>query len=164
MGLASGTIVVHNLKFDEEFVRFRQSEWGPVTALSFRTDRTDILVSGSSGNGPEDSAGHVAIWDLNDRKLTGQIRDAHQGPVTGLQCLPGEPILVTSSPDNTVKQVRVSNAVLTCICNCILFHTWVLGNNFSVRLLYFTRIIKNIEKYFYILQIMQMITLIRWDS
>ena len=107
VGLASGTIVVHNLKFDEEFVRFRQSEWGPVTALSFRTDRTDILVSGSSGNGPEDSAGHVAIWDLNDRKLTGQIRDAHQGPVTGLQCLPGEPILVTSSPDNTVKQVRV---------------------------------------------------------
>ena len=30
--------------------------------------------------------------------------DTQQGPVTGLQCLPGEPILVTSSPDNTVKQ------------------------------------------------------------
>ena len=110
VGLASGTIVVHNLKYDEEFVRFRQAEWGPVTALSFRTDRTDILVSGSSGGGGEgqddiQAGGHVAIWDLNDRKLAGQIRDAHQGPVTGLQCLPGEPILVTSSPDNTVKQV-----------------------------------------------------------
>ena len=77
------------------------------------------MVSGSTGwtgGGGEDTpegggvmdggkCGHVAIWDLNERKLAGQIRDAHQGPVTGLRCLPGEPVLVTSSPDNTVKQV-----------------------------------------------------------
>ena len=80
---------------------------------------TVYMVSGSTGwtgGGGEDTSegggvmdggkcGHVAIWDLNERKLAGQIRDAHQGPVTGLKCLPGEPVLVTSSPDNTVKQV-----------------------------------------------------------
>ena len=99
VGLESGDIVVHNLKFDEEYVRFKQ-DWGPVSCLSFRSDRTDLLISGSAG--PE---GHVAIWDLNERKMAGQMRDAHQGPVSGIHCLPGEPVLVTSSPDNTVKQV-----------------------------------------------------------
>ena len=39
MGLENGTIVIHNLKFDESLMKFHQ-EWGPVTALSFRTGET----------------------------------------------------------------------------------------------------------------------------
>lgn len=37
-GLEDGTVVMHNLKFDESLMKFRQ-EWGPVTALSFRTGK-----------------------------------------------------------------------------------------------------------------------------
>ena len=36
VGLQSGKIVLHNLKFDETVMRFQQ-DWGPVTALTFRT-------------------------------------------------------------------------------------------------------------------------------
>jgi len=36
VGLQSGKIVLHNLKFDEVVMSFHQ-DWGPVTALSFRT-------------------------------------------------------------------------------------------------------------------------------
>ena len=36
MGLQSGKIILHNLKFDEVVMSFHQ-DWGPVTALAFRT-------------------------------------------------------------------------------------------------------------------------------
>ena len=101
IGLASGDIIVHNLKVDETFVRFKQ-DWGPVTCLAFRSDRNDLLISGSS---EVDGSGHIAIWNLNEKKLAGQMRDAHCGSITGMACFPSEPLLVTSSPDNTIKQV-----------------------------------------------------------
>ncbi len=56
VGLSSGDVVVHNVKFDETVVRFRQ-DWGPVSGLSFRSDGPPVLVSASP-------AGHIALWDL----------------------------------------------------------------------------------------------------
>lgn len=47
--------------------------------------------------------GHVALWDLEERKLQSQMRDAHSGAVTGMKCLPSEPLMVTSSADNSLK-------------------------------------------------------------
>ena len=70
---------------DETFVQFKQ-DWGPVTCLAFRSDRNDLLISGSSGIFDEDSgvsSGHIAIWNLNERKMAGQMRDAHCGAITG---------------------------------------------------------------------------------
>lgn len=36
VGMASGRIVMHNIKYDESLMKFQQ-DWGPITALSFRT-------------------------------------------------------------------------------------------------------------------------------
>ena len=36
VGLESGGVVMHNLRYDETIVRFQQ-DWGPVTTLSFRS-------------------------------------------------------------------------------------------------------------------------------
>ncbi|XP_037086803.1 LOW QUALITY PROTEIN: WD repeat-containing protein 36-like [Pollicipes pollicipes] len=95
VGLASGDVILHNLRFDETLMRFQQ-EWGPVTSLAFRTDGQPVMVSGST-------QGHVALWDLEERKLLGQMWEAHNGAVTGMAALPSEPLLVTSSADNTLK-------------------------------------------------------------
>lgn len=95
VGLASGETVVHNLKFDETLMRFQQ-DWGPVTAVSFRTDGHSHMATGSP-------VGHVAVWDLEKRALHSQIFDAHRSAVTGLRFLPDEPLLLTSSPDNSLK-------------------------------------------------------------
>ena len=46
MGLENGTVVIHNLKFDESLMKFHQ-EWGPVTALSFRTGEASLKKYGS---------------------------------------------------------------------------------------------------------------------
>jgi hypothetical protein len=55
-----------------------------------------VLLSGSP-------AGHIALWNLEERKLAAQMRDAHCRAVSGMRALPGEALLVTSSPDNTLK-------------------------------------------------------------
>ena len=36
VGLESGGVVLHNLRYDETLMKFQQ-EWGPVITLSFRT-------------------------------------------------------------------------------------------------------------------------------
>ncbi|CAG2059103.1 unnamed protein product [Timema podura] len=95
IGTASGKIVLHNLKFDQTLMELSQ-DWGAVTSLSFRTDNHPVLVSGSI-------TGALVFWDLEHRKVFSQIQAAHSKAVTGLQCLPNEPLLVTSSPDNSLK-------------------------------------------------------------
>lgn len=59
-------------------------------------DGHPIMATGSA-------AGHIALWDLEERKLRSQMRDAHMTSVSGMQCLPSEPLMVTSSADNTLK-------------------------------------------------------------
>lgn len=103
VGLASGEICIHNLKFDETIMKFKQ-EWGPITALTFRTDGAPIMITGST-------QGHLAIWDLEQQALVQQHRHAHKGAITGLKSLPSEPLIVTSSRDNSLKVRR----------HCILF-------------------------------------------
>lgn len=95
VGLASGELILHNLKFDENLMKFKQ-EWGPITALTFRTDGAPIMITGSS-------QGHLAIWDLEQQTLVQQHRYAHRGGVTGLKALTAEPIIITSSRDNSLK-------------------------------------------------------------
>ena len=47
--------------------------------------------------------GHVAVWDLEERRLAAIQHDAHRGAVTGLQFLQEQPLMVTSSADNSIK-------------------------------------------------------------
>lgn len=96
IGLENGDIYVHNMKFDETVVKFSQ-DWGAVTCLTFRTDGTPVMISGSS-------SGHIACWDLEKRKLSHQMRSCHSGPVASAKCLQGEPVMVTNSKDNTLKE------------------------------------------------------------
>uniref|UniRef100_A0A8C7F7L8 WD repeat domain 36 n=1 Tax=Oncorhynchus kisutch TaxID=8019 RepID=A0A8C7F7L8_ONCKI len=61
VGLSSGLIIIHNIKFDESLMKFQQ-DWGPVTSLSFRTDGHPAMVAGSP-------VGHIGLWDLEQKKL-----------------------------------------------------------------------------------------------
>lgn len=94
VGLSNGRVILHNLKFDETVMEFTQ-DWGSITSISFRTDGHYIMATGSI-------SGHIVFWDLEERKVSSQLC-AHDGPVTGMICLPQEPLIVTSSPDNTLK-------------------------------------------------------------
>lgn len=95
VGLENGKIILHNLKYDMTVLELTQ-DWGPVTSISFRSDGEPTMASGSV-------AGHIVFWNLEERKVTSQIINAHDGAVTSLHCFPNEPLMVSSSPDNSVK-------------------------------------------------------------
>lgn len=95
VGLESGCVLVHNLRYDETLMKFQQ-DWGPVTAISFRQDGINTVASASP-------SGHIAVWDLDKRQLCCVMRSAHNGAVTGMQFLASQPLMVTSGPDNAIR-------------------------------------------------------------
>lgn len=95
IGLNSGKILLHNIKTDETIITFIQ-DWGSVTNLSFCTENSPIMVSGTK-------VGHIVFWDLEERKVATQQLKAHSRSVTGLQYLPNEQLIVSSSSDNSLK-------------------------------------------------------------
>ena len=62
----------------------------------FRTDGREWLLSG-------DAKGCVVAWDLAERRLHSVHRTAHRAAGTTLICLPGQPVLLTGSADNSLK-------------------------------------------------------------
>ncbi|KAF9597469.1 hypothetical protein IFM89_018915 [Coptis chinensis] len=96
VGCADGNIHVHNLRYDEELVTFTHSTRGAVTALSFRTDGQPLLASGGS-------SGVISIWNLEKRRLQTVIRDAHDSSIISLHFFANEPVLMSSSADNSIK-------------------------------------------------------------
>ena len=72
--------------------------------LSQNITKLDALNSFQQFSVAGSNSGHIACWDLEKRKLSHQMRNCHGGTVANVTCLTGEPLLVTNSRDNTVKQ------------------------------------------------------------
>ena len=94
VGLADGRIVLHNVLADETLCSFQHD--AAISALSFRTDGYSWLLSG-------DAKGAVAAWDLDTRRIHCMNKSAHTMAVTTMCCLPNQPVLLTASPDNSMK-------------------------------------------------------------
>lgn len=97
LGFASGEIAIYDVRADERLMRMFMDD-GAVKSLSFRTDGQPILASASS-------TGNLALWDLNEGgRLLHLVRGAHDGAISAIDWVPGQPLLVTSGEDNSVKQ------------------------------------------------------------
>ena len=49
-------------------------------------------------------AGHISLWDLSEKgRLLHTVRGAHDGGVTALEWVAGQPLLISSGDDNSVK-------------------------------------------------------------
>ncbi|GLT28646.1 hypothetical protein SLA2020_035620 [Shorea laevis] len=96
VGCADGSIHVHNIRSDVEVVTFKHSARGAVTSLSFSTDGQPLLASGGS-------SGVINIWNLEKRRLQSVIREAHDSSIISLHFLANEPVLMSSSADNSIK-------------------------------------------------------------
>ncbi|KAL8542233.1 hypothetical protein ACS0TY_003195 [Phlomoides rotata] len=96
VGCSDGKIHVHNIRYDEEIVTFTNSARGAVTALAFSTDGQPLLASGGS-------SGVITIWNLEKRRLQSVIGEAHDCSIVSLHFLASEPVLMSSSADNSIK-------------------------------------------------------------
>ncbi|KAI8333218.1 Utp21 specific WD40 associated putative domain-containing protein [Blakeslea trispora] len=95
IGLLDGTVLLYNIKADEKIDSVRQDD--RVTAITFRTDEEQVMATANMH-------GDVALWDLSERRLAHIMKNAHDGFITSLTFLHNQPILVTGSTDNSVKQ------------------------------------------------------------
>ncbi len=97
IGLSDGEILICNLRFDKVLIRFFQST-GAVTSLSFRSDNKSSQILASS-----DNSGTITFWDLNKKGIQSRLPSAHLDTVGNLVFLAGQPLMLSSSRDNSLK-------------------------------------------------------------
>ncbi|KAJ2804265.1 rRNA-processing protein utp21 [Coemansia helicoidea] len=95
LGLLDGRVLLHNVKLDRPVMQLAQE--GRVTAIAFRTDDVPMMATSSA-------EGDVALWDLDNRRLAHVMQGAHDGAVAALDFMMGQPLLLTSSADNSIKE------------------------------------------------------------
>ncbi|KAJ9104508.1 hypothetical protein QFC21_002004 [Naganishia friedmannii] len=97
VGHADGRVRVVDIKIGEEIFDVKMEEGG-IAGLSFRMDGPPILATSST-------SGSIAVWDLGTKgRILHVLRDSHEAPVNGLQWVQGQPLLISSSGDNSIKQ------------------------------------------------------------
>ena len=106
-GLADGRTVLYNAKFDNSVCEFYDSDAardGGITCLAFRSN----LANNSGSKAPSlvtgSACGKLAVWDLGSRQLLSSLPGAHDGPISALAFLPGQPLLLTAGADNAIRQ------------------------------------------------------------
>ncbi|KAJ2687947.1 rRNA-processing protein utp21 [Coemansia spiralis] len=95
LGLLDGRILLHNVKLDSPVMQLAQE--GRVTSLSFRTDDVPMMATSNA-------EGDVALWDLNNKRLLHVLQGAHDSTISSIEFLAGQPLLLTSSADNSIKE------------------------------------------------------------
>ncbi|KDQ12262.1 hypothetical protein BOTBODRAFT_189275 [Botryobasidium botryosum FD-172 SS1] len=97
IGFSSGEVSVYDIRADERLMRMHM-DGGGIRAIGFRSDGHPVLATASA-------SGNLALWDLNEGgRLLHLARGAHDGAITAVEWIPGQPLLITSGEDNSVKQ------------------------------------------------------------
>lgn len=115
---SEGPLIIHDVRADKTIIHLNGGATSStITSISFRTDD---LGGGEDGRkpgvmataGPQD--GDATFWDLNEGgRVMGILRGAHNPPsrteavvgggISKIEFLPGQPVIVTSGLDNSLK-------------------------------------------------------------
>ncbi|KAF4692115.1 WD repeat-containing protein 36 [Perkinsus olseni] len=101
VGFESGRICMVNCRTDQVVFTLGTTESrasGSITGLTFRTDSGDhngVLLSSTA-------EGDIFVWDLAEKILHSSIKVAHDGRITALVAVPGEPLVVSTGTDNAI--------------------------------------------------------------
>uniref|UniRef100_A0AC35UGH9 Utp21 domain-containing protein n=1 Tax=Rhabditophanes sp. KR3021 TaxID=114890 RepID=A0AC35UGH9_9BILA len=90
-GFSTGLITLRNIKLDLNLMSFMQD--GQITGITFRSDGVDSMITSSD-------EGSLAVWDLNEKCLVGMKTKAHEGRIVKIECVKGQPFLLSSGEDN----------------------------------------------------------------
>ena len=64
-----------------------------------------VPADGTSTVATATTIGHIAVWGLDERRLVAVVRDAHDGSVGGMEFIQSQPLMATSSVDNSIKVI-----------------------------------------------------------
>ena len=124
-GLADGRAVLHNLKFDETVLVFKDAALGSGLAVSPAAGASRVspggrptqpvecvcFVTSGGGHSPllavAGKEGAITLWDLEKRQLHTIIRAAHNGPVVTLHYSAKDRLLMSTGEDNSIKHWAV---------------------------------------------------------
>ncbi|KAI1185760.1 WD domain-containing protein [Nemania serpens] len=115
---SGGQLIIRNVLTDKMLLQFSAgAEDAPVTTIAFRTDgmgagqdgRKDGVMATATN-----ASGDITFWDLNEGgRVMGILRSAHNPPagdgsivrggVSKIEFLAGQPVIVTSGRDNSLK-------------------------------------------------------------
>lgn len=118
ISFANGPLIIQDVLTDTRVLSLMAgTEGSPVTSISFRSDglgagqdgRKDGVMATSTPRN-----GDVTFWDLNKGgRMMGVLRSAHNPPahegptisggISRVQFLPGQPVIITSGLDNSLK-------------------------------------------------------------
>lgn len=116
LGYSDGLISLYDIKSDEELLRMRMDGDVSINSITFRTDGEHIMATAASN-------GFIAFWNLNEGgRLVNVLRDAHSESTSKIDFLPNQPVLVSSSGDNSVKVgcLHLSIVTLTIITAMVI--------------------------------------------
>lgn len=105
LGFMNGSIAFFELKKAQKLFNFRID--GAVSSLAFRTDELAHFAAGSF-------RGDVQIFDLESRKLE-HIIPLHFKAVSSLFFVPHQPLLVSTSGDNSIKEYLFESSEYRCL-------------------------------------------------
>ena len=115
---SEGPLIIHDVRSDKTIIHLNGGQSGSVVnSISFRTDDIGAGEDGRKAGvmataGPDN--GDVTFWDLNGGgRIMGILRGAHNPPseseavvgggLSKVEFLPGQPVIVTSGLDNSLK-------------------------------------------------------------
>uniref|UniRef100_A0A1I7UA09 WD_REPEATS_REGION domain-containing protein n=1 Tax=Caenorhabditis tropicalis TaxID=1561998 RepID=A0A1I7UA09_9PELO len=94
IGMENGEIVLFNVKMDKVLGTYRHDS--RITSIAFRNDGEASMVTA-------DATGTMAVWDLEKQELLGKITGTHTNEINCLHFIPGEPIMLSASLDNSIR-------------------------------------------------------------
>ena len=75
------------------------------------------------------------MWNLDERRLVAMVRDAHDGSIGGMEFIQSQPLMATSSVDNSIKVFTMVGLYGILLSSAIL-QVWVFDqSDGSARLL-----------------------------
>ncbi|KAI1816504.1 WD domain-containing protein [Poronia punctata] len=115
---SEGPLIIRNILTDKTLIQLNAGTAdAPVTNIAFRTDGMGAGLDGRKAGvmaTATHSSGDITFWDLNDGgRVMGVLRSAHDPPsqdgtkvrggVSKIEFLAGQPVIVTSGRDNSLK-------------------------------------------------------------
>ena len=75
------------------------------------------------------------MWSLDERRLVATVRDAHDGSVGGMEFIQSQPLMATSSVDNSIKVITADTNHYTHIPDqCMLRSIYVTNTYYCITL------------------------------